>query len=328
MNSREIIKLNLSGGGAERFGLNFSAGRINDFVSAGPGPSSSWLQKRWQEGDIEYYDDEWGNVWYCMPGVNRRGEIHRPAFADWGQMKDWRLPDYDNPARFQKVKSAFEAQPDKYRLGGLPGFPFAISRYMRKMEIYFQDLILERENIDELHEKVTGLLERMIIRYAEAGADGVSFAEDWGIQDRLLISPGMWREIFKPLYCRLCAVARQKGLSVLMHSCGYNWAILDDLAEAGINAFQFDQTDVYGLDRLAGKLNSIGVCLWSPVDIQRILPTGNRALIEQSAEKMVELFFGRNKRFIAKNYPDLKGIGVTEESDRWAYEKFVSLARV
>jgi hypothetical protein len=138
----------------------------------------------------------------------------------------------------------------------------------------------------------------------------------------------MWREIFKPLYRRLCDTAHKAGVCVLMHSCGYNWAILDDLGEVGVNAFQFDQPSLYGLERLAGKLKEIGVCLWSPVDIQKIMPTGDRKLIEKSAEKMAELFFDQNRRFIAKNYGDLKGIGVKQEWDQWAYDTFARLAGI
>lgn len=326
MTSREIIKRNLTGDGATRFGMSFSEDRRNDFVGAGLAPSTVWTKKTWTEGGTEFYTDEWGNTWHRLVGMSAGGEIFKPALQDWGQLKDWRLPDMDNPERYVQARETFVKTPDKCHLAGLPGFPFAISRYLRKMEIYFQDLILEREHIDELHDKVAGLLERMIRQYAAAGADGVCFAEDWGIQDRLLISPEMWREIFKPLFRRLCGAAHKNGLQVLMHSCGYNWAILDDLAEVGVNAFQFDQTEVYGLERLAAKLKAIGVCLWSPVDIQKIMPTGNKELIEKSAERMVALFFRQNRRFIAKNYGDLKGIGVKEEWDKWAYDKFAALA--
>jgi hypothetical protein len=55
------------------------------------------------------------------------------------------------------------------------------------------------------------------ITRAKAGADAVFFCEDWGTQERLLVSPGMWREIFAPLYERLCAAAKEAGLYVLMH---------------------------------------------------------------------------------------------------------------
>ncbi|MDD5676389.1 MAG: uroporphyrinogen decarboxylase family protein [Kiritimatiellae bacterium] len=328
MTSREIIKRNLSSGNASRFGMNFGGGRQEDFVGAGPSASAIWTKKTWTEGVTEFSTDEWGNTWHRLVGMSAGGEIFKPALQDWNQLKDWRLPDFGEAKRYASVQTAFESWPDKFHMGCLPGFPFAISRYLRKMEIYFQDLILEREHIDELHDKVTGLLEKMIRQFSAAGADGVFFCEDWGIQDRLLIHPDMWREIFKPLYRRLCDAAHKAGIQVLMHSCGYNWAILDDLAEVGINAFQFDQPEIYGIERLAAKLKPLGVCLWSPVDIQKIMPTGNRELIEKTAERMVELFFNQNGRFIAKNYGDLKGIGVKPEWDLWAYARFAALAKI
>jgi hypothetical protein len=36
--------------------------------------------------------------------------------------------------------------------------------------------------------------------WAQTGVDGVSFMDDWGSQTALLISPEMWRRLFKPLY--------------------------------------------------------------------------------------------------------------------------------
>ena len=44
-----------------------------------------------------------------------------------------------------------------------------------------------------------------IARFAEAGADGVMFAEDWGTQDRLLVSPATWRERLQARLRPACA---------------------------------------------------------------------------------------------------------------------------
>jgi len=111
---------------------------------------------------------------------------------------------------------------------------------------------------------------------------------------------------------------------VIMHSCGYVWDILEDVAETGICCMQFDQPALYGLERLAARLRELNLCLYAPVDIQRVLPTGDRELIEREAHRMVELFEGG---FIAKNYPDLRGIGVQAEWDEWAYQVFLSYAQ-
>ena len=322
MTSREVIIRNLKRSGPDRIGMSFGKRRARDFCSVGLSPSRSRRTKRWIEGRVEYYTDEWGNTWHRLAEMGQGGEVFQAALSDWGMLESLRLPDLDNPKRCEKARRVFSRNPDKFHLAGLPGFPFAICRYLRKMEIYFQDLILERENIDRLHDRVTSLLERLIGNYAEAGADGIFFCEDWGTQERLLVSPAMWRDIFKPLYRRLCGTAHQHGLYVLMHSCGYNWDILDDLAEVGVNAFQFDQPNLYGLERLAQKLKELRVCLFAPVDIQRILPTGDRELITSTAVDMVRLFGGDDGGLIAKSYGDLHGIGVKPEWDRWAYQAF------
>lgn len=56
-----------------------------------------------------------------------------------------------------------------------------------------------------------------------------------------------WREVFAGdsfdfdyhlmYYRRLCGAAHARGLKVLMHSCGYNWELLADLMDVGIDCF-------------------------------------------------------------------------------------------
>ena len=321
MTPRETIRENVRRGKPERIGLNFDGGRHNDFRNVSIGPSPCWKQKRWTEGNVEYYDDEWGNVWHRISHMGSLGEIFRPVLEDWKKLDSYELPRMDDPARFAHIPEKIKSSPDRFHAGSLPGFPFGICRYMRKMEVYLQDLVVEREKVDELHRRVTDLLQQIICRYGEAGCDGIIFAEDWGTQERTLVSPAMWHDIYAPLYRRLCGTAHDYGMDVLMHSCGYNWAILDDLADAGVNALQFDQPALYGLERLAEKFRDRRLCLYSPVDIQKVLPTGDREKIEAEARRMVALFRGG---FIAKNYPDLHGIGVKPEWDGWAYEAFLS----
>jgi hypothetical protein len=89
---------------------------------------------------------------------------------------------------------------------------------------------------------------------------------------------------------------------------------------------QFDQPALYGLESLAAQLQSLKLCLFSPVDIQQVLPSGDRARIVAEARRMAELFSGRRGGFIARNYGDLKGIGVRPEWDGWAYETFLECA--
>ena len=312
MTPREIIYANLEHENPERLGLTFSGNRINDMTGCGVGGSETYKPKRWVQGNMEYYDDEWGNVWFRVVGLGRGGEIYEPAIKDWKQLDTLELPDFDNPERFERVKEHFARPTDRFKLFSMPGWIFASSRYLRKMEIYLMDLIEYREEIERLHKMVTDLLVNVIHLAGQCGAEGIFYCEDLGTQDRLL----MWRDIFKPHYVRLTSAAHEHGMRVLMHSCGYNWELVDDLVQAGIDCFQFDQPANYDMPAMAEKFKRHKVVLWSPVDIQKVMPTGNRELIESEAERMVNLFSGF---LIAKNYGDLHGIGVMPEWDMWAY---------
>jgi hypothetical protein len=86
----------------------------------------------------------------------------------------------------------------------------------------------------------------------------------------------------------LLSIAHDYGMKVLMHSCGQNWAIVPDLLDAGVDVFQFDQPTLYDMPRLAALFRERKAALWSPVDIQKILPTGDRALIEAGANRMID----------------------------------------
>ena len=325
MTPREIIYANMGDGAPERPGLTFSGDRINDLMGCGLGGSETYEPKRWTEGNTEYYDDEWGNVWHRLVDRGAGGEIHEQAIKDWSQLETLNLPDYDKPKRYERMREVFGKPSEKFKMASMPGWIFATSRYLRRMEIYLSDLVEYPEEINRLHEIVTDLLVKVVHGFADAGAEGIFYCEDLGTQDRLLMSPKMWRAIFRPHYLRLTGAAHENGMKVFMHSCGYNWELVDDLIEAGIDCLQFDQPAAYDMPALAEKLKKHRVALWSPVDIQKIMPTGDRELIEAEAEKMVKLFKGN---LIMKNYGDLKGIGVEPEWDEWAYRAVLGAAGV
>lgn len=318
LSPRDVILQNIECRCEERIGLNFSNGRKNDL--AGAGIKHPFKADIWTEGDLEYSTDIWGNTWYRVQGLSKGGEIYKPVLETWSQLDDLVLPDLDNPAYFQAARDLTASGTDRFKIGSMPGWPFATCRYMRKMEIYFMDLIEHRGHIDVLHDRVTTLFERVIDRYGEAGMDGIMYCEDLGVQDRTLMSPAMWRDIFRPLYERLTSRAHQHGMKVIQHSCGYNWLLVDDLCEAGVDCLQFDQPGVYDQPALAAKLRQHKVGLYAPCDIQKVLPTGDRSLIERETRRLVETF---RHGLIAKNYGDLKGIGVLPEWDQWAYDEFL-----
>jgi uroporphyrinogen-III decarboxylase len=306
--------------------MTFSGGRMNDVASCGASALPGWSDRKHTEGNMEVWFDEWGNQWHRIVGMSAGGEIREPVLKNWKDLQSLRLPDYANPARYEKAANAFAAHPDKYHLGSLPGFPFAIMRYMRKMEIFLADVLLHRDEVEELQRRVVALLKEVIRNMARAGADAVFFCEDWGTQERLLVSPRLWRDLFKPGFAALIGEAKANGIGVWMHSCGCVYDIMGDLIEVGMQVLQFDQPSLAGIERLGREFGG-EVAFWCPVDIQRTLQTGDRDQIRAEARLLIEKLGGYRGGFIAKNYGDLHGIGARKEWDDWAYEAFVEFGK-
>lgn len=323
MTSQEIVQSSLEFSCPERIPMTLPEPYPHDTVSAGIMPSGQPDIGIWQKvNGVWLQRDEWGNLWSRVRDVGGGEVIHGVLEDDWNLLDTYRWPDIANPARYQAARERFAAFPDKYHLGSLPGFPFAISRYMRRMEIFLADLLLERERAVTLLQRVTDLLEQCIVRFAEAGADGVFFCEDWGTQDRLLVSPTTWRSLFRPGFEQLCNAARRHGLTVWMHSCGHVYEIIGDLIEVGISVLQFDQPELHGIDNLArdfgGKVN-----FWCPVDIQKSLQTQDADTIERTARALIEKLGSYGGGFIAGYYGDNQGIGLDPKWQDIACQAFV-----
>ncbi len=326
MTSREIILANLRHTGPSRIGLSFSGDRRNDFLFAGPGQPANFEPKRWVEGQVEYYNDPWGNLWRRMKDGSQKGEICKPVLDDWRDLDTLQPPRANREEVRRRFADAFSENPeDKFKLAFVGGWVFNDARYIRGMENYFMDMGLYPEELNRLHETIASYYEEIIRAAGEAGADGMFFGEDMGTQQGLLFSPDMFRTFFKDLYARLLGMAREYGMHVFEHSCGRNREILDDLLDCGVDCFQFDQPAIYDMGELAALFRKRRAALWSPVDIQKVLPTGDKDFIENETERMCRIFDGF---LICKNYPDLPGIGVRPEWDDWAYRRICQYAGV
>ena len=322
MTGREVFVKALNLDNPPRIAMALPDPYPNDLCRGWIGGTEDSRATGWTEvaPDREERMDEWGNLWWRLEGRSK-GEVHRGAIENWDDLPDYTPPDYDLPERYEDMRERFRENPDKFRIGGLPGFPFNIARKMRRLDNFLVDVVAEPERVRELLALVEEQLHHAIRRYAEVGADGIMFPEDWGTQDRLLVSPRTFKDLFKPGFERLCATAHENGLFVLMHSCGYIYEAMDDMIEAGIDCFQFDQPTIYGIERLAEEFGD-RVSFWCPVDIQHTLQTRDREAIEADARKMVELL-GRGGGFIAGYYGGNDAIGLDPRWQDIACREFV-----
>ena len=322
MTPREIVIRTLEFTGPERLARSLREPWGSDF--AGCGPRSGDLETGWEKVSETRWEhrDVWGNTWARIDG-HSKGEVACGALPNIDAVDELPMPPLGDPARYEDAaKKVAENAGRKFLRGGVPGFTFNIARKIRRLDQYMMDLHLHRDKIERLHDRVDEVLIAMIEQYGRIGCDGIGFAEDWGTQLGLMISPAMWREIFKPRFRKLCGAAKRHGLKVFMHSCGRITDIIPDLIEVGIDALLFDQQVAHGLDNLAKYAGQ--VTYMCPVDIQDVLQTGDEAKIRAWARALVDrLWCGGRGGFIADAYGDETSIGAKPEWQAWASDEFV-----
>lgn len=298
----------------------------NDICQAGITNDPDWKPLRtWETVDgIRIWEDEWRSVWKCLP-TTTNGEVIEGVIKDWSELKDYQMPRMDLPVRYDVARRFFAENPDKYHLGSLPGFPFAIMRYMRGVETFLADVLLYPDEVNTLQSRIVDLLKRCIDQWAATDVDGVMFAEDWGTQERLLVSPKLWHEMFEWGYREIVGYAKKLDIAVWMHSCGYIKGIIPSLVDIGIKVLQLHQPKLSGLDFLAETCHG-KTAIWSPVDIQHDLPTGDEVYIRACARELIDKLGSNGGGFIGGHYRDVKSLAVEPEWQIWADEEFTKYA--
>lgn len=334
MTSKEIIKRVIRYDRPPRIGFDFLAPYPKDIRWILSGEFKSRYDDRLAWG--EYPDvkalvpgfegqvcmDCFGNV-YGRLDEKTKGECLRGALQDditaAGQ---YEFPEVDMQ-RTMALKDAIAQASDKFILGAAPISVFSTFRDLRRMDNALMDIVLEPEHVRLLLDKLLALLLKVVDIDRELGFDGLIIYDDWGMQNTTFISPNAFRTFFKPMYRAIADRLHAHGMFLFLHSCGNTKSLVEDFIEAGVDVLQFDQPELHGSAELAKKYGG-RVAFYCPVDIQKVMATGNREYIERTALEMVTAFRGFGGGLIAMDYPNWQDINVEPEWAQWARDIFMA----
>lgn len=216
------------------------------------------------------------------PGV--AGEVKRPILPDDASLGSYRLPwELLDQADFSKVDS-FCAKTDKFVRAGVQARPFERLQFLRGTEQTLVDLAYGTPAVLALLGQLHEFFVREMELWAKTAVDAVAFCDDWGSQRALLISPAMWREIFKPLYADYCRILHQAGKYVFFHSDGNISAIYPDLIEIGVDAVN-SQLFCMNIEELGEKYQG-RITFWGEIDRQHLLPFGTPGQVREGVRRV------------------------------------------
>lgn len=261
---------------------------------------------------------EWGYAWGTLDQT--MGQPHAHPLADPCRIASYKPPDPFAPGRLDPMQDFIAANRDRFLRSGTGISGFNAATFLRGFAALLEDLYVEPERagkvLDFVFDFENGLIDQMV-RY---DIDAITFGDDWGTQQGLMISPELWRQVFKPRYAVQFAKIRKAGKKVWFHSCGNVHSVIGDLIDIGVDVLEFLQPDLYGVESLGHEFGG-RVCFCCSVDHQRRAISGTRDEIFAYATRLKEHLGRFNGGFIAY-IEDYASLGMSEQNYQWIKEAF------
>jgi len=191
---------------------------------------------------------------------------------------------------------ALRESTDRAIVGLFGGNMFEIPQMLYRMDNYllatgmYPDKVAElSENLFKIHLKNLELWMSAVGPYI----DVVLFGDDLGAQQGPLISPDAYREFYKPYHKQLWGRAKELGdVKVQLHCCGGIYELIEELIDAGLDAFNPVQISCRGMDPAVLKKDFGGrIGFWGGgCDTQSILPLESPEAVAKHVKEMCSIF--------------------------------------
>lgn len=255
--------------------------------------------------------DSWGSgqneiepgVWY--PGVHPLSEA--TAIEEIEAYPGW--PDMSDPTRIAHVKETARrlAGQNEYAIMATPWllFPFERAHAMQGMDVFLLNMALYPEFAEALLQKINEVCKALMGPFLEELGDNVDIikiGDDLGTQDRLLISPKMYREVLKPLHADFIQFIKERTKAkVFFHTDGDVFSLIDDFIEIGVDILNPIQTSAGKMSDLDGLKKHYGknIVFCGGIDTQRILPHGTPEEVRQEVRRVIHLLGPRGGYMLA-----------------------------
>ncbi|KAH3758992.1 uroporphyrinogen decarboxylase [Pelomyxa schiedti] len=214
----------------------------------------------------------------------RRGEFYaelvgvpasRPVTVD--AVMGMRFPDPLADGRYDAAKRDIESV-------------FELASHIVGFEGLLEDLASGCDYIPALLDRCQDFTTAIALRLCQLGVDGIWLGDDFGTQTGMLISPKMWRSVFKPRYAKIISTLREArpDVVIMFHSDGAVRPIIADLVEIGVDVMNPVQPNVPGHEPAVLKqLFGTKLAFWGAIDQQRLLPAGTASEIDSEVRNAI-----------------------------------------
>jgi len=216
------------------------------------------------------YKDEFGVEW-DRTGVDKDiGIIHNYKFEN-PDILGYDFPKVDAEKVSEKSEAFLKSDRDTYKYAKIGTTLFERAWSLRGFQNLFMDFLLEEKFVHEVLTKIVDHHIKILSTALDFDFDGVYFGDDYGQQSGMMMSPDVWRKFIKPQLKRMFDLAKSKGKTICLHSCGDIALVLPDLIDIGLDVYQTVQPEIYDLKNLKKEYGN-DLAFYGGISTQRDLP--------------------------------------------------------
>ena len=243
--------------------------------------------------------DDWGGgqieiepgIWY--PGYHPLADA--TTIRELEEYPYW--PDMDDPTRFAHVGREAQALADanEFAIMATPWlmFPFERAFGLQGMDKFLMNMAMIPDFAEALLRKNLSLCKQLMGNFLTAigkNIDMIKIGDDLGTQERLMISPKMYRKILKPIHAELIAHIKQfTDAKIFFHTDGDVFDLIEDFIEIGVDVLNPIQTSagkMANLEELKARFGK-DLVFCGAVDTQEVLPNGTPDEVRQEMKRVI-----------------------------------------
>lgn len=259
-------------------------------------PSKSWETN----GQDRLFTDQWGVPWRKQKDsyyYDIASFIHSEITREDIQKIHWPVLLTDKAIEEMRNKAAnLYVQTEKSIFTDVLGAGiFEGAWYMRGFEKFMMDMALDEKFTRTYLDKILEVLMDAYGKLLDAIGiylEGILITDDLAMQDSLLMSPDMYRETIKPYQKQLIEFIQSRGVSVIYHTCGAIYPLLDDLVEIGVKVLHPIQLSAKGMDakKLKKEFGDRIVFWGGGCNTQKTLQFGTPQEVSDEVKARIDVF--------------------------------------
>jgi len=261
------------------------------------------LRELQEEEKYTFFIDEWGIKWAKPKKGGLYYDMKRHALPasqitadDIDALKGPALPSRDEVRVLKKKAETYKENGFAVVLDGTGGGIFEWACWIRGHQNFFIDMVSRPALAERLLRKILSYkLKYYELMLSELGdlVDVVAEGDDVATQERLMISPELYRRMLKPLHRELIKGIREstkEHIFIHFHSCGAIRELIPDLIDVGVDALNPVQVNAAGMDtKQLKKEFGKDITFWGGgVDTQHVLPHGTPEEVKDEVKRRIE----------------------------------------